>query len=564
MHRILIIGATGVFGHRLAAHLARIEGLELVLTSRSPARSEELVCALRQNPDIKAILTPTVLDHSKGLPEALARIAPWLVIDCSGPFQSMGHDVPKAALQAGAHCIDLADARGYILGFGPALDDLAKSKGLVALTGASSSPAISAAAVEALTQNWRRIDTIDIAITPAGRTEVGEAVTAAVLSYAGTPVPVWREGRLQKTSGWASSQRLAIPGLGKRNVAPVETVDAELLSQHHVVTSRIAFFAGLESPFEHWGMVVLARLRQWGILKSLTGLLPLLVRARKLTRIPTGETGAMVVRIRGVNAEGCWSQAQWSLLALNGDGPHVPILPAAAAVRALLAGKLAPGARPAAHVFDLATIDAELAPYAITTRQDVIVHPPASLMERAIGEDAYRLLPQALRAFHDADAPPVWSGRADIEQGRGLVTRLVGAIVGLPRGGSDIPVTVSVDREVAGSRLTETWTRNFGGQRFSSIISTDTKAGATERFGPLTFNLGLVARDSDMHFPITGWRIGPLRLPAFLAPRSQAREYVDDQGRFRFDVRMSLPLFGLLAHYRGWLKPGVATPPDSV
>jgi hypothetical protein len=564
MHRVLIIGATGVFGRKLATHLARIDGLELVLASRSPVRSEDLVSALRQNARIRAVLTPMVLDHGKGLPQALARIAPWLVIDCSGPFQTMGYGVPGAALEAGAHCIDLADARNYILGFEAALDSLAKAKGLVALAGASSSPAISAAAVAALTQNWQRIDTIDITITPAGRTDVGEAVTAAVLSYAGKPVPVWREGRLQSTTGWASSQRLAVPGLGRRNIAPVETVDAELLSQRHAVTSRIAFFAGLESPFEHWGMVLLARLRQWGILKSLMGLLPILTRARALTRIPTGETGAMVVRVRGLNPEGRWSQAQWSLLALKGDGPHVPILPAAAAVRALLAGSLAPGARPAAHVFDLTTIEAELATYAITTRQDVIVHPPESLMERAVGAPQYRTLPQALRAFHGADAPPVWSGRAEIEQGRGLITRLIRAIVGLPKGGSDIPVTVSVDREVDGTRLTETWNRNFGDQRFVSVLSATQADTATERFGPLTFNLGLVVGAGEIRFPVTGWRIGPVRLPMFLAPRSEAREYVDAEGRFGFDVRLSLPLVGLMAHYRGWLKPGVAAWSDSV
>jgi hypothetical protein len=38
-------------------------------------------------------------------------------------------------------------------------------------------------------------------------------------------------------------------------------------------------------------------------------------------------------------------------------------------------------------------------------------------------------------------------------------------------------------------------------------------------------------------------------------PSAEARETVDEDGRFRFDVRLSLPFFGLLAHYRGWLKP---------
>ena len=44
-----------------------------------------------------------------------------------------------------------------------------------------------------------------------------------------------------------------------------------------------------------------------------------------------------------------------------------------------------------------------------------------------------------------------------------------------------------------------------------------------------------------------------LPLPRFLAPRSQARAFVDDTGRYRFDVPITLPLIGALVHYRGWL-----------
>jgi hypothetical protein len=38
-------------------------------------------------------------------------------------------------------------------------------------------------------------------------------------------------------------------------------------------------------------------------------------------------------------------------------------------------------------------------------------------------------------------------------------------------------------------------------------------------------------------------------------PSSEAYETVDADGRFRFDVKLTLPFFGLLAHYRGWLTP---------
>jgi NAD(P)-dependent dehydrogenase (short-subunit alcohol dehydrogenase family) len=555
MRRILIIGATGVFGRRLAQHLARLEDIELMVSSRSLARSEELARALRIMSSSKALVTPIALDHKQGLAETLARIAPFAVIDCSGPFQTMGYEVPRAVLEAGAHFIDLADARGYILGFEEALDGLAWRKGVAALAGASSSPTVAAAAVDALTQGWQRIDSIDIAITPAGRTEVGEAATAAVLSYAGKPVPQWREGKLQSTSGWASSHRMLIPGLGHRRVAPVETVDAELLTLRHKVTSRVAFYAGLESPFEHWGMVVLANLRKRGWIRNLMVLLPLLMRARYLTRIPTGTTGAMVVKVTGLNAESRFAESTWTLLARDGDGPHVPTLPAAVAVKALLAGQLKPGARPAAGLFDLAAIEAEFAPYKIAAERAQTVHPSDGFMQRAVGANPYVALPQAIRAFHDTDAPPVWTGMASVEEGRGVVTRLIAHVVGLPKGGRELPITVTVDRQQQGTRLSETWTRNFDGLHFHSTLSAAETGKATERFGPLTFDLGLAARDGEIAFPVTGWRIGPLRLPRFLCPRSEAREFVDGEGRFNFDVRMSLPFFGLLAHYRGWLKP---------
>jgi hypothetical protein len=53
---------------------------------------------------------------------------------------------------------------------------------------------------------------------------------------------------------------------------------------------------------------------------------------------------------------------------------------------------------------------------------------------------------------------------------------------------------------------------------------------------------------------MAGGRFLGIRLPRALLPRSDACESVEN-GMFRFDVRLSPPLIGLLAHYRGWLKP---------
>jgi short-subunit dehydrogenase len=46
-HRILLVGATGVFGGRLARQLARINDVALIVTSRDLARAEALASKLR-------------------------------------------------------------------------------------------------------------------------------------------------------------------------------------------------------------------------------------------------------------------------------------------------------------------------------------------------------------------------------------------------------------------------------------------------------------------------------------------------------------------------------------
>ena len=79
-----------------------------------------------------------------------------------------------------------------------------------------------------------------------------------------------------------------------------------------------------------------------------------------------------------------------------------------------------------------------------------------------------------------------------------------------------------------------------------------------ERFGPLRFRLKPTLSPAGITMPVRGWSIWHVPLPGWLAPSSDARETMDDQGRFRFDVQLSLPLVGTVAHYCGWLVPAVA------
>jgi len=557
--RILIVGATGAFGERLARHLARTADLEIVLASRSLPRAEAVAALIRSDPASRAGIDAMALDiDGEDLADRLAACRPFVVIDCSGPFQGRDYRLPSLALAAGAHAIDLADGRDYILGFTAALDVEARSRGLTAWTGASSSPCLSAAAVASLGEGWRRIDRIEIAIVPGGRSQVGEAAIEAALSYCGRAVPIVRERRLDQAVGWSGNGSIDIPGLGRRRIAPVETADAELLHELHPGAASIRFSAGLESSPEHVGLRVLAALRRRGWLGDLRKLAPPLTWARGLTRPFNGDAGGMVVEIAGLDADGLWTQARWRLVARNGDGPQVPPSPAAAALRVLLEGNARAGARPALDL-PLARIEAEFAPYAIGVERDAL-RPAVSLTERAIGSAAFASLPQSLRSFHGCDGEPVWRGLADVEgPARGLAT-FAARLVGLPAAAANVPLTVTVERRAQDGAPApeEIWTRRFGAQSFFSRLSSPRDGEAWERFGPLRFRLGLAILDGRLRFPVAAWKFGPIPLPLRLAPRSQACEWEDEQGRFRFDVDLSLPILGRLARYRGWLAPDVA------
>jgi hypothetical protein len=358
MNHVLLIGATGVFGQRLARHLATFEGIRLTLTSRDIKKATALTKEIKAS-GANAPMQALALDTNQGLLSHLKHLKPWLVIDASGPFQTADYAVPKAALSAGAHYIDIADAREYLKGFAM-LDAEAKASGLVALAGASSTPALSSAVIAALTKDWARIDCVDIAIVPGGKSEVGPAVIKAILTYVGKPIPSLNEGHYGTINAWVNSQILIIPGLGKRRIAPVETADVELVAPHFKVQQRLLFQAGLESPIEQWGIIALSHVKRLGLLGNLTGLAPLLQFARRFTRLFTGDRGAMVVTATGLDQNGKTVSGEWQLIANNGDGPNVPVMAAASAVKALLRNEIPTGAQPCINVMLLEAIEASI------------------------------------------------------------------------------------------------------------------------------------------------------------------------------------------------------------
>jgi hypothetical protein len=99
----------------------------------------------------------------------------------------------------------------------------------------------------------------------------------------------------------------------------------------------------------------------------------------------------------------------------------------------------------------------------------------------------------------------------------------------------------------------ERWTRRFGEQTFTSELN-ERNGRLVERFGALRFTFDLPSDAHGLEMHLREWSLFGVPMPLSLAPRGVAREW-DEQGRFRFDVPIGLPLVGRIVHYTGWLEP---------
>ena len=176
----------------------------------------------------------------------------------------------------------------------------------------------------------------------------------------------------------------------------------------------------------------------------------------------------------------------------------------------------------------------------------------SALYRRVLG-DALDALPAQLRALHDSDEPRRWCGRAEVRRGSGILSRLVGWGMRLPRQSSDVAVSVTFTPQDQG----EVWQRDFGGVLFQSYqyVRPGADPGVIqERFGWIDVSVALqVDRDRLVLTP-RGWSIFGVSLPRALLPSGESFETQVD-GRFVFDVEIAVPWVGRIAAYRGWLLP---------
>lgn len=336
-YHILILGGYGIFGQRIARRLAQIRGLHITLAGRNPDKANAFKSTLlKEHVPADIDLQQCDIRNPDSLARAIHASQCQLVINTCGPFQAQDYTCPATVIKNGVHYVDLADARDYVCGF-EKLHELAQRYHVLALTGASTVPALSSAVIDALVPAFQQLQSIDVGINPGNQTPRGIATVRSILSYCGKPFLAWRKGQWHTIIGWQGLVRRRYPQpMGARWLSDCDIPDLTLFQQRYRGVKSIRFKAGLELSVLHLGTWFISLLSRWGWLSNVARHAPLLKKMSEWFYRFGSTIGGMHVELQGIDHQQQPLKMTWYLIAEHGDGPQVPCTTAVILARKFL------------------------------------------------------------------------------------------------------------------------------------------------------------------------------------------------------------------------------------
>jgi hypothetical protein len=360
--RVLILGGYGNFGSYVARALKDDPAITLIIAGRSLAKAQAFAAALDSvNPAEAA-----AVDIGGDLTQSFVSLRPGLIIHTVGPFQHQGYAVAEAAISAGAHYCDLADARTFVRNIG-SLDHAARQQGVAIISGASSVPCLTAAYLDDAARHFAQIEAVDYGITAAQQTNRGLGTASAVLSYVGRPFTTLIDGRMQRVFGWQGLHSEVYPELGRRWFGYCDVPDLELFPLRYPTLKRIRFGAGHEIAILHFGTWLLSWGVRFGVLPRLDRWSNALLKGSFLFDWRGSARSGFHMRISGKGHDGKALIRTERIIARSGHGPNIPCIPAILIARRLAHGGSFPaGARPCLDLISLVEYLGALASLDIT------------------------------------------------------------------------------------------------------------------------------------------------------------------------------------------------------
>ena len=554
--RILILGGYGVFGGRLAELLKDLPNIEIYICGRNLARAT-IFCNNYAGP---AKVTPLCVERTE-LSDTLLKFRPDVVVDASGPFQLYSqsnagdpYTVIKSCLKARVNYMDLADGADFVLAV-PKFIMQAKEAGIFILSGVSSYPVLTSAVIKDIAKNMK-VHSVEGGIAPSPFAGIGLNVMRAVISYAGGPVKLQRNGKQEIAYGLTESMRFKIAPPGKlplNNIhfSLVDVPDLQIIPKQIKTVQTIWMGAGPVPETLHKALNVLAKIRKKFKLNAFTRFAPLFYRVLNLMKFGD-HRGGMFVKATGTS-DGKEVERTWHMIAEGDDGPYIPSMAVEGIIRKMLAGK-APkiGAR-------IATKELTLKDYDTLFEGKSIYYGFRDLQEHSVPlyrhvlNTVYDRLPEAVQELHGSNETRTWSGTAQILRGENPLANIVAILIRFPKTANATPVTVTLTPKVDGSEL---WERNFGGKKFSSIQRLGKGRQEhllMEKFGPVEVAIALIIEDDKLYLETKNWTFLGIPMPKFLMPGGETFE-TEENGYFVFNVEIKAPILGLIVAYKGRLK----------
>ena len=350
MKRVLIIGGYGNFGSYIARALATDPNISLLIGGRSKSKADAFAAGL----DAANPANGCVLDIYQDVQARLREIGPDIVIHTTGPFQLQDHRVARAAIAAGAHYLDLADARHFVATIGE-LDEEARTAGVAVIAGASSVPCLTGAFIDRYRSRFQRLESAIYGIAAAQATNRGLGTAAAILSYVGKPFTILRNGQPKRVFGWQGLHAVRYPELGLRLFGYCDIPDLELFPERYPELRNLEFVAGHEVKLLHIGTWLLSWIVRFGIVRSLA------LYARSLLELsflfdPLGsDKSGFHMFLSGARHDGRRERISIFMIARQVHGPNIPCIPTILLAKRIAAGeRIEAGARPC---LDLVTLD---------------------------------------------------------------------------------------------------------------------------------------------------------------------------------------------------------------
>lgn len=312
-----MLGGYGTFGARVSRELAH-RGHRVIVAGRDLRRASALAEELGgDHAGVRADVTDVESCRRALRGAAVAAV-------CAGPFSALGPAPARAALDEGAHYVDLADDREYIRRL-RALDAEFVRAGRCAVFGCSSLPAVSSALASSLLEAGDPPVRARVTLFIGSANPKGAASVRALVERLGRTV-FTAEG---ERPGFGDPQTIPLPPpFGPRTAYTFDGPEHDLFPALLGV-SAVDVRVGFELPLAGAGFAFLARLGpRWGGRTS-----ALLVRLAALAPRAGTSGGAVLVEL-------AWKGGQRRARAVvaDGDGQRMAALPCALVAHDLAAG----------------------------------------------------------------------------------------------------------------------------------------------------------------------------------------------------------------------------------